>query len=249
MDFSPNKQNFQNIWITALWTLLSGILWSIIIIIISFVISGSVDIVWTFKSANVWVQTSAIFPIILSVMTLVWTFMTTMLTYFLLNMLSPEKYKKNWVIFWQLAFFQIITFFFITPVYMYLSSIDSSTLLTIYVFHVIIIIFWTSLLVEILNNYRYILVWFYGSFVWLFLSMMFTVIIYYSFTTWYAKLIAMIILLPLINFLVNFFKQLFELLYYKYYLYSSLDQLWDIFYRIELEEKENLIEEEQKNTL
>lgn len=249
MDFSPNKQDFQNIWITALWTLLSGILWSIIIIIIAFIISGSVDIAWTFKSANVWVKTSAIFPIILSVMTLIWTFLTSIITYFLLNMLSPEKYKKNWIIFGQLAFFQIITFFFITPVYMYLSSVNYYTLLTIYVFHVIIIIFWTSLLVEILNNYRYILVWFYGSFVGLFLSIMFTIIIYNSFSEWYARLIAMLILLPLINFLVNFFKQLFEFLYYKYYLYSSLDQLWDIFYRIELEEKEKLLEEEQKNTL
>ena len=53
----------------------------------------------------------------------------------------------------------------------------------------------------------------------------------------------------IINFSVTFFKQLFELAYYHYYKYTNLDQLGDIFYQIEMEEKQLLRDEEDKNTI
>jgi len=48
---------------------------------------------------------------------------------------------------------------------------------------------------------------------------------------------------------MTFFKQLFELLYFYYYKYTTLDSLWDIFRTIEIEEKEKQREEEEKNML
>jgi hypothetical protein len=38
-------------------------------------------------------------------------------------------------------------------------------------------------------------------------------------------------------------------LYYHYTVYTNKDGLWDIFYQIELEEKEMLREEEEKNSI
>ena len=249
MAFWPEKQSFSDITINSLWSLLAWIMWSIIIIVITFWLSNSLDIVSSFQSSSVWLKTSSIFPLMLSIITLLWTTVTSFLTYFILNMTAPEKYKKNIVIFWQLAFFQILTYVFITPIYIYTWVLSYDNILIVYLFHILTIMFWTSLILDILNNYRYILIWLYWSFIWLFVSSVFTVIIFTSFTWGYAKLIILVALLPIVNFTTNFFKQLFEILYYMYFKYTSLDQLWDIFYQIELEEKEKLRDEEEKNSI
>lgn len=62
-------------------------------------------------------------------------------------------------------------------------------------------------------------------------------------------MIALLLLLPLINFLTTLIKQLFEKTYYHYTVYTNKDGLWDIFYQIEMEEKELLREEEEKNSI
>ena len=120
-----------------------------------------------------------------------------------------------------------------------------------YVFlaHTLIVTFWTSIILETLNNYRYVLIWIYWSFVWLFISIAITVLIFTSLDTWIAKLISLVLLLPIINFTTTFFKQIFELLYFYYNKYTNQDQIWDIFYQIEIEEKEALKEEEEKNII
>ena len=117
----------------------------------------------------------------------------------------------------------------------------------IFLAHTIIVTFWTHIILEVLNNYRHILIWIYWSFIWLFISLIITSLIFTSFETGLAKLLSLVILLPLINFIITFIKQLFELIYYYYYLHTNMDQLWDIFYQIEMEEKELLKIEEEKN--
>ena len=42
---------------------------------------------------------------------------------------------------------------------------------------------------------------------------------------------------------------MFDLLYFHYNRFTNQDQIWDIFYQIELEEKEALREEEEKNSI
>lgn len=78
---------------------------------------------------------------------------------------------------------------------------------------------------------------------------MVAILIFSSFSDGYAKLISLLVLLPVINTSIIFFKQLFEYIYYYYHSYTNLDQLGDIFYQIEEEEKERLREEEQKNAI
>jgi hypothetical protein len=164
-------------------------------------------------------------------------------------MTSEKRYKKNIIVSWQIAFFAFITYLFVTPVYIYTGLIDYNYIMYIFLVHTLIVIFWTSIILELLNNYRHILIWIYGSFVWLFVSIIITVLIFTSFTSWSAKLISLVVLLPVINFTVTFFKQLFELAYFYYYKLTNQDQLWDIFYQIEMEEKELLREEEEKNSI
>ncbi|MDR1944887.1 MAG: hypothetical protein LBQ59_02080 [Candidatus Peribacteria bacterium] len=62
-------------------------------------------------------------------------------------------------------------------------------------------------------------------------------------------MIVLMVLLPLSNLIIIFLKQIFELVYYFYYKFSSLDPLGDIFYQIEVEEERKLREEEEKNSI
>jgi len=249
MSFWPQKIQFQEVLINSLWSLIAWIVWSILILLITFLLWDSVNIPWTFATSQIWLETSSIFPLILSIITLIWTTTTIFLTYKLLNMTSSEKYKKNVVITWQLAFFAFLTYVFITPIYIYAGLIDYEYIMYIFLAHTLLVIFWTSIIIELLNNYRHVLIWLYWSFIWLFISITITVLIFTSLDTWVARLISLVLLLPIINFSTTFFKQIFELAYYHYYNYTNLDQLGDIFYQIEMEEKELLRDEEDKNTI
>ena len=249
MSFWPSKISFQDVIINSLWSLIAWIVWWIIILLITFLLGNSIDIPGTFATAQIWLETSSIFPLILSIITLIWTTFTIFLTAKLLNMTSNEKYKKNVVISWQLAFFAFIMYLFITPVYIYAWLIDYDYIMYVFLAHTLLVIFWTSLILELLNNYRHILIWLYWSFIWLFVSLTITTVIFTSLETGTARLISLVLLLAIINFTITFFKQLFELAYYHYYKYTNLDQLGDIFYQIEMEEKEKLRDEEDKNIL
>lgn len=250
MSFWPKEITLQDIGLNSLWAFISGLVWSIIIMIIVFGTSSLVDIPGTFDNARkVGSSTNGMFPFILSFITFIATTSSIMLTCFILNLTNPERYKKNAIVYWQIAFFGILTYAFITPVYIYTGLLAYENILFIFMFHCIILAFGTSIILEVLNNYRYILTGIYGSFVGLFLTSMITLTIFNSFTSGQAKLISLLVLFPIINASIVFFKQLFEFAYFKYHKMTNLDQLWDIFYQIEEEEKRALKEEEEKNSL
>ena len=189
------------------------------------------------------------FPFILSFITFVATTVTLMLSAALLHMTDPERYTWSRVGYAQLWFFGILTYICITPIYISMWMMSYDNIMIVFIIHCIILTFGSTLLLELLNNYRYILTGFYWCFIGLFFTSIFVVSIFTSMGSWYARLISLLIMLPLINTSLVFFKWLFELVYYRYHKLTNLDQLGDIFYQIEQEEKEALREEEQKNIL
>ena len=249
MWFWPKKLTFSDVLINSIWSLIAWVLWSVIILIITFSIWWIISIPGAFQEASIWIETNAIFPLVLSVITLIWTTITIFLTYIIAHVTNGERYKKNIIILGQIAFFAVMTYLFITPVYLYAGLQNYDYIMYVFLAHALITTFWTSILLEVLNNYRYVLLGLYGSFVGLFISIIITISIFSLFSAWIAKLISLIILLPIINFLITFFKQTFEILYLYYYKMTNQDQLWDIFYQIEMEEKESLREEEEKNSI
>ncbi len=249
MAFWPKKITIQEVMINSLWSLIAWIIWSVIILIITFVISNYINIPDAFKSNIVVTDTTSIFPLVLSIITLLWTTITMYLIYVLLNVTSWERYKRNIIISWQIAFFAFITYLFIAPIYVYSWLIKYDFIMYVFLAHVLISTFGTNIIIEVINNYRRILIWIYWSFVWLFVSIFITIIIFSNFSTWYAKLISLVILLPIISFTTTFFKQIFEFAYYNYYTYTNQDQLWNVFYQIEIEEREEMNVEEEKNTI
>lgn len=250
MIFWPQKLELKDLWMTSLWALISWIVGSIILIILVFSISSFLNVGNTFNAARTWAwELNSIFPLVLSVITFLSTSITIFITYFFLNFAAPERYKKNIIILWQIAFFTFLTYVFIAPVYIYAGLINYDYIMIVFLFHTIIAVFWTSLILEILNNYRHVLISVYWSFVWLFVSIIITSLIFSSFDSGNAKLVSLVFLLPLINFSQVFFKWIFDLIYFHYNRLTNQDQIWDIFYQIEMEEKEILRTEEEKNSI
>ncbi|NVP17171.1 hypothetical protein HUU51_00415 [Candidatus Gracilibacteria bacterium] len=249
MYLTPRKQNFSEIFINAFGGFVAGLIGSIFILIITFILSNYFNIVSTFELNKMGTKANSMFPLLISLLTLFGTSITSYLSYYILNMTDPEKYKSNSSILSQLSVFQILTYIFITPIYIYVGISNYNNLMIIFIFHTIIIIFGTNLLLEIFNNYRYLLIGFYGSFIGLFFSVLFSVYIFNTFGTGTAKLIMLVLLLPIINFITILLKQVFELVYYSYYTYTSYDSLGNIFYKIEEDYKEKEKTEEEKNSI
>ncbi|MCP4524147.1 MAG: hypothetical protein GY828_08065, partial [Candidatus Gracilibacteria bacterium] len=170
-------------------------------------------------------------------------------SYFIANKIDSQRYRNNIIILGQIAFFNILTYLIITPVYMYAGVQSYDYLMYVFLAHCFIITFGTNIILEVLNNYRHILIGLYGSFLGLFFSIITTLFIFSSFSPGFAKMISLLLLLPFINFLTTFLKQFFEMTYYHYSVYTNRDGLGDIFYQIDIEEKEILREEEEKNTI
>jgi len=249
MSFWPKKITFQDIAVNSLGSAIAWIIGSLTILVITFMISSIINIPGAFQETSLWLKTNAVFPLIFSIITLIGTTITVFLTYYILNLTDSERYKKNVIILGQITLLSILTYIFITPIYLYAGIQNTQYILYVFLVHTIIIIFWTSILLEILNNYRYILTGIYGSFIGLFVSAILTLLIFSVFSHWLAQLIALIVLLPIINCATTFFKQVFEMFYFYYYQYTNQDGLWDIFYQIEMEEKELLQQEEEKNSI
>lgn len=250
MSFWPRKILIWDIALNTLGALIAGFIGSIIILTIVFATSSIISIPATFDSARLdgW-SNNPMFPFILSFI----TFFSTMISFFIgttiLHMTDPIRYKKSTLAYGQIWIFAIITYICITPIYIYTGLINYDYIMIVFIIHCIVLALGTSLILELLNNYRYILVGFYGSFIWVFFTSIMTVIIFSSVESGKAKLLSLLIILPLINTSLTLFKWIFEMLYYKFHILSNTDIFWDIFYRLEQEEQEILREEEIKNNL
>lgn len=245
------KENIQDILLTWVWVFLAWLIWSIIILVVSFFLGqytnifSSVYNTWKFWISNI----SPLYPLIMSVVTLVWTTISSIITYYILWITSSETYKNNNTIFWQVAFFQVLVFICIAPIYIIFWGISFDNIMITYIFHIIIVIFWTNIILDILNNYRYVMIWIYWTFIWTFLTALISFVVFYSVPSGNAKLLALVFLLPFMNFLIIFLKKIFELLYYHFYRITWTDPIWDIFYKIKKDDEEAEKEESQKNLI
>ncbi|MCH2188710.1 hypothetical protein MK079_02700 [Candidatus Gracilibacteria bacterium] len=248
--FGPKEITLSDIGIHTLGSLIAGILGSIVIVFLSFFLSSGINIPQAFDaSTQAGIKTSALFPLLLSVIVLLGSTVTIGLTYFIGHMTNPEQYKKNIVIFGQIAFFAALTYIIITPIYILMGLQDYNNILVIALIHMTLVCFGTHIILEILNNYRYVLIGVYGSFLGLFVSLVLTSSIFQAFSSGYAKLVALVLILPVISLAISLIKHLFAFAYYHYFKWSNQDQLGDIFHQIEVEEEEILKEEEEKNSI
>lgn len=249
MSLLERRESIQDILIISLWVFLAWLIWSIIILVISFLLWNNTEVFSGLYNSRFWTRVGWLYPILLSFITLIWTVITSIITYKILGVTNPERYKKNFVIFSQVAFFQILLYIFIAPIYVFFGWASFENIMFTYIFHVLISIFWTNIILDILNNYRYVLIWVYGNFIGFFVSILIAIMFFNLFSGGYAKLLSLVFLLPIINFIIVFLKKIFEFSYFHFYRITWSDPIWDIFHKIKQEDEENEKEEEQKNMI
>ncbi|MCH8518945.1 hypothetical protein LAT59_04250 [Candidatus Gracilibacteria bacterium] len=248
-SFGPRNIKFSEIAINTLGQLIAGFIGSIIILIIVFASAKVLDIGSTMTSTGPSAERSTIFPIILSLITFIGTTASFLLGTKLFQLTDPEKYSRNSLIYSHLTFYGIFVYIFLTPVYLITGAVSYDMLMIITIIHALILALGTSIIQEILSNYRYLLLGVYASFVGTFFASAFVILFFTRFESGYAKLLSLLLILPLIYTSVAFFKGLSELLYAKYYNFTSLDPLGDIHIQLQKQAEEELRELEEKNTL
>jgi len=247
---SPNEVKFKDILVNCLWTFVAWVSGSILLLIFVLISSSFYDIPWEFSSSGDLASTKNIFfPFFLSFLTFVVTEIVLFASYIFLTYTDPDKYERSHVTYVQIAFISTLIYFFITPIYLYAWMVNYDNIMYVFVWHILILFFSLMVILEILNNYRYILVWLYASIVSILLTWSIAILIFWLFDSWTAKLISLMFMLPLVNFLSVLFKWLFELLYYVYYKHTWSDNLWDIFRQLELEAKEQLKQATEENSI
>lgn len=108
----------------------------------------------------------------------------------------------------------------------------------VYVTHVLTSVLGTTLIVEILSNYRYVLLSIYAAFFGFFSGAFTSVYFFLSGSSNSVKILsALSITLILAFFLTTLFRSLFELAYYKLANITGQDVLGSLFAEIEREEK------------
>lgn len=246
--FWPKKVKIVDVWINTAWAFISWVIWSVILIFIVSLTGWFLDVPWNFANPKSWFGWwSPVFPFLLSFITFIVSVIVSIITYYFLTLTDPNNYKKTIIHFWQISFFSILIYIFLAPIYVYAWMENYDYIMVVFILHCLLLSFWVTIILEVMNNYRYILLWIYASFVWLFLAWITNFFIFWMFWTWYAKLISLLLILPLVNWLTIFFKWLFEIIYYKYFIITWNDQLWDIFKQIEQEEIEQYAQRENED--
>lgn len=234
--FGPPHLSGSDIFLLSVAAFVAGLIGSVFLLVTIFPLSGILQIQEHFHQTFPGNQeSSSLFPILLSFISFLATLIVSVVTYLFFHIVDNNRYKKTSIHFGNIAFLSLIVYILFAPIYIWSGMVNYENILIVFILHVLLLGFWNALVLELLNNYRHILVWLYASFSWLILSGLIVFSIFFYFESGFAKLLSLLLLLPLSNFLGTFCKGCFEYLYLKYYKFTGHDQLWDIFYQIEQE--------------
>lgn len=212
--------------LSVIGSLISGFAGGILVFVSIYLFLGGVQL-----------TTDGAFPYVLSLIGLFATTLTAVVTLWLNGYLFPHKYKHSSVVFGQIAIFSILFYVCITPLYIYVGGKQGNWLMFVFTIHVLIAAFGTSLIGEVLSNYRYVLLSIYGSFIGFFVTVMLSIVFFFSNSASSTTLYALMGAIIMVNFFVSGIRFCIEYLYYQYYRSTGNDQLGDIFSQIEAEEQ------------
>lgn len=234
----PRKIDMVRLLINSIWIFASGFLWSIIVMAFLFLLSTAFSFNFNTESWASWVKEWFLFPFMFSLVVFLWTTITMLFTYTILTVTSKEHYKRNMVTFFNIVLFSVLIYIFILPLYLYVWEYYYENIFLVFILHNLVVFLLFSIVLELINNYTHIFLWVYSSFLWTMITILLaTKYGIYANSKW--KVILIIFLIPILNFLNYFTKQLIEVAYYNYYKYTGNDPIWNVFYQAEKEEKEN----------
>ena len=172
---------------------------------------------------------------------------TAYISLFMNRVIFGDKYHEGLTTFNQISVFSIFVYILITPLYLYVASLEHSEYLAyVYLLHILVNSFGTSMIAEVLANYRYVLLGIYGAFIGFLVSLSITFIFTMTMSGSSVKFFILAGAFIVVNFVTTFSRVLFEYGYYTIYSVTGNDQLGDIFARIEAEEREMVAEAEER---
>lgn len=239
----PKKVELREAGISALSAFISGIVGSAIIFVWVFffwaVSELPISITWKTDSEEV-TTISAMIPIMVSLMAWVALMFTIYMNYLFLANTCPDRYKKTWIHLAQIAILMILMYIILTPLYLLIWGQGPEHILWMYIAHIFVALFWTTILLEVLNNYRYVLVAIYSAIISIVITAWITVWLFTAIWGWTIKVLLLVLFLPICNAMMFFIKDLLLIAYYNYFNATWLDPIWDIFHQIEQDEQEDL---------
>ncbi|MDD2487207.1 MAG: hypothetical protein PHS92_02475 [Candidatus Gracilibacteria bacterium] len=222
----PPKADMLMVGLNAVGSLIAGFAGGLIILVSVYFFLGKTQ------------AFSGVYPYIFSLTGFFAVLFTSGLNLIMNRLLNPDKYKRGMITFVQVFIFSTFLYIFLAPGYLYTSYNNQAMLIYIFTIHILVGILGTSIFSEVLSNYRYILLGLYGSFIGFFVSILISILIFLNLTKSNQSLYILIGTIIIINLTINTCRSLFEYVYYIIYKNTDFDQLGDIFYQIEQEEKE-----------
>ncbi len=221
----PPKIEPINILMMSLWGFISGIIGWLFVFAFSY-----------FLLSNDGLSGSS--PIVLSMIAFFcFAFANYLLMYFY-SIVFPEKYTNSRIIFTQISIFSIILYILISPMYMYASAqVVPKLVLFVFIFHNIMNVLWVNLILDIISNYRYILLNIYGTLIGTIISVFLTLFIFSGFTDSTQALYALIGSVILAFTWIVTCKILIVYAYHIFYKNTGSDFIGNIFQSLEDEEK------------
>ncbi len=224
----PPKSDIVSVGIISVASIVAGFIGGLFLLICTFF----------FLTGIKWAA-PAVFPYVLALVAFVAILCSSYLNFYFSRLIFPEKYASTVTVSAQVFTFSLLMYLIFTPLYVFAWWRGELSLMGVYVVHVLTAVLWTTLIVEILSNYRYVLLSIYAAFFGFFGGVFSSLLFFLSDSSNSVKILsALSITLILAFFFTTLFRSFFEFIYYKLYTLSGQDVLWSLFSEIEKEERE-----------
>lgn len=229
----PRKTDFTYIGLITIGSGIAGFIGGVVTLLFIFLFARSVSSaegIYAYLFSLGWFFTSSI---------------TVFMTLWMNGVIAPDKYRQGSITFAQVAIYNVILYICVLPLYIYLWA-TTTQVTYVFVAHILLSILGSSIISEILANYRYVLLGLYGSFTGFLVTSFIVVLFYINTTESQTALFGLIGVVMVGNVVTHAIRAFLEYVYYQIYKATWTDQLWDIFYQIEQEEKD-AVEKARKN--
>ncbi len=222
----PPRIDLISIGMVTLASFVSGALGGIFILVCTFFfLSGVKD------------AAPVVFPYILSLVAFVGILISLYTLLYLQRQIFPDKYPSSSTQVTQTFLFSLILYLVLTPLYVYMAGIKTDALIVTFTIHALLAILGTTLIVEILSQYRYSLLSIYASFIGFSIATFLAVVFHMNSTLSESLLYALSGILIVGFTSITFVRVSFEFLYSYLYQISGQDILGNVFAEIEADEK------------
>ncbi len=182
----------------------------------------------------------AIFPYMLSLVALVAILISLFLQFYFSRLIFPDKYSNSGPQSMQTFGFCLLMYILFTPLYVYVGGAKTEMLMIVFAMHVLIASLGSTILVEVVSQYRYSLLAIYSSFVGSFVAGSLVVIFFMGSSTSQKILFSLSAIIAITLVVQTLCKTLFEFIYFKLYQITGQDVLGDVFSQMQRDELEEV---------